>query len=76
MTPDQIRKARLTLKLTQAQMAAMLETDEQSVRRWEMQPEAATHRPLPARARRLIGAYLSGYRGEDWPVPTESPNQR
>jgi len=67
MTPSQIRRARLTLALTQAQMADMLDTDAQSVRRWEMQPDAATHRQPPARASRLIRAYLSGYRPEDWP---------
>lgn len=67
MTPDQIRKARKQLGLTQMQMAAVLETDAQSIRRMEMQPDAATHRPLPARARRLIEAYLSGFRPPDWP---------
>jgi hypothetical protein len=49
------------------EMADMLDTDPQSVRRWEMQPDAATHRKVPVRAMRLIRAYLSGYRPEDWP---------
>jgi hypothetical protein len=73
MTPDQIRKARGQLGLTQAQMAEMLDTDAQSVRRWEMQPEASTHRSIPARAGRLINAYLGGYRPEDWPTQSKSP---
>jgi DNA-binding transcriptional regulator YiaG len=68
MTPDEIRRARVSLRLTQAQMGDVLETDAQSVRRWEMQPIAVTHRPPPARAVRLIKAYLSGYRPEDWPI--------
>jgi transcriptional regulator with XRE-family HTH domain len=67
MTPDQIRKARISLKLTQQQMADMLDTDRQSITRMEMQPDAATHRGMPARAERLIKAYISGYRPEDWP---------
>lgn len=72
MTPSQVRQARVRLGLTQAQMADMLDTDPQSIRRWEMQPEAATHRPLPARAGRLIEAYKSGYRPKDWPNHPES----
>ena len=68
MIHDEIRKARVRLGLTQAQMADMLETDPQSVRRWEMPPEATTHRKVPVRARRLIKAYLSGYRPPDWPI--------
>jgi DNA-binding transcriptional regulator YiaG len=74
MTPDKIRQARIKLGLTQAQMAEMLETDAQSIRRWEMQPDAATHRKIPVRAERLIMAYLSGYRPEDWPK-TKSPKR-
>ena len=68
MIHDEIRRARKQLRLTQAQMADMLDTDPQSVRRWEMQPDAATHRKVPVRAMHLIKAYLSGYRPEDWPV--------
>lgn len=64
---DEIRKARVRLGLTQAQLAYLLDTDPQSVRRWEMAPDATTHRKVPVRAMRLIRAYLSGYRPEDWP---------
>ncbi len=68
MTPEEIRTARHTLGLTQAALGALLDTDGQSVRRWELPPAAATHRKMPPRAARLIQAYLSGYRPPDWPV--------
>lgn len=67
MTPDQMRKARAELGLTQAQMADMLETDAQSIRRMEMQETASTHRKPAARMQRLIDAYKAGYRPKDWP---------
>ena len=67
MTPDQMRKARKDLGLTQAQMADMLDTDPQSVRRMEMQETASTHRKPAPRMKRLIEAYTAGYRPKDWP---------
>ncbi|MFG6535676.1 helix-turn-helix domain-containing protein [Sulfitobacter sp. 1A16787] len=67
LTPAALRAARLALDLTQSQLADMLDTDAQSVRRMEMEPGAATARPIPPRAARLVAAYLSGYRPEDWP---------
>lgn len=67
MTPDQMRKARKDLGLTQAQMADMLDTDAQSVRRMEMQETASTHRKPAVRMQRLIEAYMAGYRPKDWP---------
>ena len=69
MTPDDLREARRALGLTQAQLAAMLDTDMQSVRRMEMAPERSTARPPPPRVVRLLRAYLDGYRPGDWPQP-------
>lgn len=76
MIHDEIRRARVQLGLTQAQMAQMLDTDAQSVRRWEMAPDATTHRKVPVRAMRLVRAYLSGYRPEDWPNHPKSGQKR
>ncbi|WP_321829785.1 hypothetical protein [Thalassovita sp.] len=67
MTPDQIKVARVTLGLTQAQLGKMLDTDGQTVRRMEMPEGANTHRKPAVRMIRLIRAYLQGYRPSDWP---------
>ena len=67
MTPDQIKLARKCLHLSTSQLAHLLDTDAQTVRRMEMQPDRSTHRPAAARVQRLIRAYLAGYRPEDWP---------
>lgn len=67
MTPDEIRTARQTLGLTQAQLGALLETDDQTIRRMEMPEDASTHRKPAVRMVRLIRAYLRGYRPPDWP---------
>lgn len=68
MTPDQIKTARAQLGLTQSQLGGMLDTDGQTVRRMELDPEASTFRKPAPRMVRLITAYLSGYRPTDWPV--------
>jgi DNA-binding transcriptional regulator YiaG len=72
MTPDEIRKARETLGLTQAQLGAMLETDGQSIRRCEMPAGASTARQPAPRMVRLIRAYLAGYRPDDWPTGSDA----
>ena len=68
MTPQEIREARQTLGLTQAQLGAMLDTTARVMRCVESSPDASTHRKLSPRMERLIRAYLSGYRPEDWPI--------
>lgn len=67
MTPEEIKAARQALDLTQAQLGAMLDTDAQTVRRMELDPEASTFRKPAPRMVRLIRAYLDGYRPTDWP---------
>ena len=68
MTNTQLKEARQSLGLTQSQMARLLDTDPQSVRRMEMPATASTSRNLPPRAARLVEAYLAGYRPSDWPL--------
>jgi DNA-binding XRE family transcriptional regulator len=67
MTPDDIKEARATLGLTQAQLGQMLDTDGQTVRRMELDADASTFRKPAPRMVRLIRAYLDGYRPKDWP---------
>ena len=68
MTPKALKEARQSLGLSVAEMAAMLETDAQTVRRMEMASTRSTAREPAARMVRLIEAYLSGYRPPDWPA--------
>ncbi len=67
MTPEDIRQARHALGLSVADLARMLETDAQTVRRMEMAPDRSTHRQPASRMVRLMQAYLDGYRPKDWP---------
>lgn len=70
MTPEQIKEARQSLGLTQAQLAALLDTDPQTVRRMEQRQDASTFRKPAPRMVRLIQAYLRGDRPDDWPTNT------
>ena len=67
MTPADIRFARGVLRLSVADTARLLDTDETTIHRIERAKEAKTHRPPPARVARLLRAYLDGYRPPDWP---------
>lgn len=67
MKPQDIKQARHTLGLSVAQLAALIETDPQTVRRMEQREDASTFRRPAARMARLIRAYLDGYRPDDWP---------
>ena len=68
MTPAELKEARHTLGLSVKQMATMIETDPQVVRRMEGREDAKTHRTPAPRMVRLIRAYLDGYRPGDWPT--------
>ena len=64
MTPADIRAARETLGLTQAQLAAVMGLRGQgAVSEWER-----GKRQPDGRSTRLLRAYLDGYRPHDWPV--------
>jgi len=67
MTPEEIQDARHELGLSVKEMADMLDTDKQTVRRLEMDPRAETARQPAPRMVRLIKAYIAGYRPDDWP---------
>lgn len=71
LSPEQIRDARLALKLTQAQLGALLDTDGQTIRRMEGDPSHSTFRKPAVRMVRLIEAYLAGYRPADFPAVSE-----
>ena len=68
MAPEDIKRLRSDLGLSAADLADMLETTENSVRRMEMSRNAK-HARLPARRMvRLMQAYSDGWRPSDWPT--------
>ena len=67
MKNHESKEARQSLGLSVAQLAALLDTDAQTVRRMEYAESASTFRKPAPRMVRLITAYLSGYRPDDWP---------
>ena len=63
MTPAEIRAARERLGLTQVQLASVMGLrGGPTVSEWE-----AGKRNPSGQSARLIHAYLSGYRPDDWP---------
>jgi len=68
MTPAEIKDARHQLGLSVQQLASLLDTDGQTVRRMEQSEAASTFRRPAPRMVRLIQAYLDGYRPSDWPA--------
>jgi len=67
MTPAEIKQARHTLGLSVADLARLLDTDPQTVRRMEQNESASTFRRPAPRMVRLLQAYMMGYRPPDWP---------
>ena len=66
MRPLQMRESRLALGLSLEQMATML--GYHGTQRRQMQHDLETgRRPIREPQRRLMEAYLSGYRPPDWP---------
>jgi transcriptional regulator with XRE-family HTH domain len=67
MTPTQIKEARHTLGLTLDQMATMLGFVGEQRRQMMWKLENGI-REIRAPQRRLLEAYLAGYRPADWPA--------
>ena len=68
MTPHELREARHTLGLTLEQMARMLGYQGEDIRQMGYRLEIGK-RTLREPQRRLLEAYLAGYRPADWPWP-------
>ena len=66
MTPTKTRAARQYLGLTLSQMAVMLGYQGKHTRQMMHDLETG-RRPIREPQRRLIEAYLSGYKPKDWP---------
>jgi len=66
MTPNDMARARKRLGLTLEQLATML--GYQGIQRRQMQHDLETGRRVVREPqRRLVEAYLRGYRPDDWP---------
>lgn len=71
MTPEQVKAARAEFRLNLVQMGYMLGFEGTAARASMHRLESGERRIRPAQAR-LLRAYLSGYRPEDWGAyPTE-----
>lgn len=68
MTPAEIKQAWRKLGLTLEQMATMLGYQGSQIKS-QMHRIEIDGRPLREPQRRLIEAYLAGYRPPDWPEP-------
>lgn len=66
MSPDQLARARKRLGLTLEQMADMLGYEGSQAKSQVHHLETGRRQIRPAQ-RRLIEAYLDGYRPDDWP---------
>ncbi len=66
MTPDDVHQTRLSLGLTLAQMAEMLGYQGEHIRQ-QMYDLETGRRTLREPQRRLLEAYMEGYRPKDWP---------
>ncbi len=67
MTSAEIKAVRQWLGITVSQLAVLLDTDPQTIRRMEQSETANTFRKPAPRMVRLLRAYLDGYRPADWP---------
>lgn len=65
MTPEEFKKARQALGLTQFQLARLLNANPRTVSRWE--EVGGGHPPNPI-ACRALEWMLDGYRPSDWPA--------
>ena len=68
MTPADIKQARHAMGLSVADLARLLDTAPQTVRRMEQSETASTFRRPAPRMVRLVQAYMMGYRPPDWPA--------
>lgn len=67
MTPDQFKEARQSLGLTLSELAAILNTDPRTIRKWEAVHGNSARAPNPV-AVQVMGWMLGGFRPPEWPA--------
>ena len=70
MEPNDIRRARLALGLSQAELGRMLGYQGAHIR-VQMEDLETGQKPLRGCQERLLRAYMDGYRPSDWPKFTQ-----
>lgn len=75
MKPHEFKEARRKLGLSLDQMADMLGLQANHVRRLEFPEDSNQRRPVMEQTRRLLHAYLDGYRPPDWPTESRRPGR-
>jgi len=77
MSPEEFKKARHSLGLTQSQLGVVLDTAPQTIRKWEMAGDRSTARSVNPVAARAMTWFLAGYRPPEWPrADDEQPRER
>jgi DNA-binding transcriptional regulator YiaG len=67
MDAAEFKIARRRLGLTQAELALVLNTTPQTIRKWEAHDQASTARAPNPVAARVMSWLLAGYRPPEWP---------
>lgn len=67
MEPEEFKRARRRLGLTQAELGRILDTAPQTIRKWEMQPENSTARGVNPVAAQVMRWMLAGFRPPEFP---------
>lgn len=69
MAAHEFRTIRLTMGLTQKQLAKLLGyANKTTVGQFEVDPMSPSSRPIPPLLERLMRAYEEGYRPKGWPL--------
>lgn len=67
MDPDEFKRARQQLGLTQAELGRILDTAPQTIRKWEMGEDRSTSRSVNPVAAQAMRWMLAGFRPPEWP---------
>ncbi len=68
MSPEQFKSARHELGLSLSQLAAILNVDDRTIRKWEAPEDTNSARPPNPIAVRVVQWMLAGYRPPQWPA--------
>lgn len=74
MTPTEFKEARKKLGLTQSALAAVLNVNSRTVRKWEAE-DAKDDRPPNPIACRVLEWMLDGFRPPEFPAKAGRPDQ-
>ena len=66
MTPQEFKEARQTLGLSQTELGRILDTNDVTVRRWEMPPGGKNARSPNPVACQVMRWMLAGFRPPEW----------